>query len=131
MRARREKLGATLETADIAPALESNADPRRIARALYWQGWRISSIARHIGEKRPTVEAWKQRDKWAEATPIERIESSLETRLAVPIAKDTKDGQDFKELDLLGRQFEHTARVRKYGETGKESDLNLAIEARN
>ncbi|MFM0181774.1 terminase ATPase subunit family protein [Paraburkholderia aspalathi] len=120
-----------LETADIAPALESNADPRRIARALYWQGWRISSIARHIGEKRPTVEAWKQRDKWAEATPIERIESSIETRLAVLISKEKKDGQDFKEIDLLGRQFERTARVRKYGETGKESDLNPAIEARN
>lgn len=120
-----------LETADITPALESNADPRRIARALYWQGWRISSIAQHLGEKRPTVEAWKQRDKWAEATPIERIESSIETRLAVLIAKDQKDGRDFKEVDLLMRQVERTARVRKYGETGKESDLNPNIEARN
>jgi uncharacterized protein YjcR len=120
-----------LETSDIAPALESNADPRRIARALFWQGWRVSSIARHLGEKRPTVEAWKQRDKWAEAPAIERIESSLETRLAVLIAKDQKTGGDFKEIDLLGRQVERLARVRKYGETGKESDLNPNIEARN
>jgi uncharacterized protein YjcR len=120
-----------LETADISPALESNADPRRIARALFWQGWRVSSIARHLGEKRPTVEAWKQRDKWAEAPAIERIESSLETRLAVLIAKDQKTGGDFKEIDLLGRQVERLARVRKYGETGKESDLNPNIEARN
>jgi uncharacterized protein YjcR len=120
-----------LETSDIAPALESNADPRRIARALFWQGWRVSSIARHLGEKRPTVEAWKQRDKWAEAPAIERIESSLETRLSVLIAKDQKTGGDFKEIDLLGRQVERLARVRKYGETGKESDLNPNIEARN
>ncbi len=120
-----------LETADIAPALESNADPRRIARALYWQGWRISSIAEHIGEKRPTVEAWKQRDKWAEAQPVERMESSVETRLCALIAKPVKTGSEFKEIDLLGRMVERFARVRKYGETGKESDLNPAIEARN
>ena len=32
---------------------------------------------------------------------IERIEASLETRMAVLIAKDEKDGRDFKEIDLL------------------------------
>jgi len=120
-----------LETADIAPVLESNADPRRIARALYWQGWRVTSIARHMEMKRATVEAWKQRDEWDKAPAIERIESSLETRLMVLIAKDRKEGGDFKEIDLLGRQVERLARVRKYGETGKESDLNPNIEARN
>jgi len=130
-RARRGKLGAMLETADIAPVLESNADPRRIARALYWQGWRVTSIARHMEMKRATVEAWKQRDEWDKAPAIERIESSLETRLMVLIAKDRKEGGDFKEIDLLGRQVERLARVRKYGETGKESDLNPNIEARN
>lgn len=120
-----------IEKADITPALESNADPRRIARALYWQGWRVTSIAEHLQLKRATVEAWKQRDDWEKATPIERIESSLETRLAVLIAKPVKTGGDFKEIDLLGRQVERLARVRKYGETGKESDLNPNIEARN
>ena len=47
------------------------------------------------------------------------------------IAKPVKTGNDFKEIDLLGRQVERLARVRKYGETGKESDLNPNIEARN
>ena len=120
-----------LETADIALVLESNADPRRVARALYWQGWRVTSIARHLDMKRATVEAWKQRGDWDKAPAIERIESSLETRLMVLIAKDGKEGGDFKEIDLLGRQVERLARVRKYGETGKESDLNPNIEARN
>ena len=131
MRARRGKLADMIETADIKPALESNADPRRTARALYWQGWRITSVAEHLQLKRATVEAWKQRDEWDKAAPIERIESSLETRLAVLIAKPVKTGNDFKEIDLLGRQVERVARVRKYGETGKESDLNPNIEARN
>lgn len=116
-------------TNEAVEKLES--DPRRIARALYWQGWRVSSIARHLDAKRATVESWKQRDEWDKATPIERIESSLETRLAVLIAKTKKDGTDFKEIDLLGRQVERLARVRKYGETGKEADLNPNIEARN
>lgn len=106
-------------------------DPRRTARALYWQGWRISSIARHLGEKRSTVQAWKDRDEWDRATAIERIESSIEARMAVLIAKDKKDGGDFKEIDLLGRQIERMARVGKYAETGKESDLNPNILARN
>lgn len=113
----------------ISEVLET--DPRKTARALYWQGWRISSIARHLGEKRTTVESWKTRDEWDKATPIERIESSIETRMAVLIAKDKKDGQDFKEIDLLGRQIERMARVHRYGETGKESDLNPNILARN
>jgi uncharacterized protein YjcR len=106
-------------------------DPRRVARALYWQGWRVSSVARHLKLKRATVESWKQRDEWDKAPAIERIESSLETRLAVLIAKTDKDGRDFKEIDLLGRQVERLARVRKYDETGKESDLNPNIDARN
>lgn len=120
-----------LDTSDIAPQLENNVDPRRIARSLYWQGWRVSSIARHIGEKRSTVEAWKQRDKWADASPIDTIEMTAEMRVNVLIAKGHKDGSDYKEIDLLMRQLERVARVRKYGETGKESDLNPNIEARN
>jgi uncharacterized protein YjcR len=130
-RARHAKLAGMLDTADIAPQLENNADPRRIARALYWQGWRVSSIARHIGENRSTVEAWKQRDKWAEASPVDTIELTTEMRVNALIAKDRKDGSDYKEIDLLMRQLERIARVRKYGETGKESDLNPNIEARN
>lgn len=117
-----------LETAlSIAPEI----DPRRAARTLYWQGWRVSSIARELGLKRPTVEAWKQRDEWEKASPVEKVEAALEARLAILIAKDKKDGQDFKEIDLLGRQLERTARVTKYSETGKEKDLNPNIEARN
>ncbi len=47
------------------------------------------------------------------------------------IAKERKDGADYKEIDLLGRQIERLARVQKYGETGKEGDLNPNIAARN
>ncbi|MBD7959133.1 hypothetical protein [Comamonas avium] len=43
--------------------------------------------------------------------------------------KDNKTSGDFKEIDLLGRQIERLARVHKYSETGKESDLNPKIDA--
>jgi len=116
---------------DTVTSTTPDVDPRRAARTLYFQGWRVSSIARELGLKRATVEAWKQRDEWEKATAVDRVEASIEARLAILIAKDKKDGQDFKEIDLLGRQLERTARVTKYGETGKEGDLNPNIAARN
>ncbi|MCP1116960.1 terminase ATPase subunit family protein [Robbsia andropogonis] len=116
--------------ADVAQAAHTAA-LRDAARALYWQGWRISSIARQLKVKRPTVDAWRRRDSWSTASPVDRIASSLETRLAALIGKDAKDGRDFKEIDLLGRQVERLARVRRYGETGKEGDLNPNITGRS
>jgi uncharacterized protein YjcR len=117
-----------LETTDPQ---QCETDVRKVARSLYWQGWRVSSIAQHLHIKRSTVESWRRREKWSDADAVERIESSLETRLMVLIAKHEKDGRDFKEIDLLGRQVERLARVRKYSETGREADLNPNIEARN
>ncbi|AOJ00543.1 hypothetical protein WS70_00855 [Burkholderia mayonis] len=104
---------------------------RKVARTLYWQGWRIASIARHLDIKPATVASWCRREKWKDSTPVERIEASLEVRMMALIAKDKKDGADYKEIDLLGRQVERLARVRKYDETGKESDLNPKIASRN
>lgn len=108
-----------------------NTDPRRLARDLYWRGWRVSSIARELGEKRTTVHSWKSRDKWDAASPVERVEAALEARLCTLIAKSEKDGRDFKEIDLLGRQIERAARVRKYAEGGSEADLNPNVARRN
>ncbi|HZH44243.1 MAG TPA: terminase ATPase subunit family protein [Lysobacter sp.] len=111
-----------------APSL----DERRIARSLYWQGWRVSDIAEHLGLPRTTVESWKQRDHWDDAPAIARVESSLEARLIQLVAKDPKSGSDYKEIDLLGRQIERLARVRRYQQPGgNEGDLNSNIERRN
>lgn len=98
--------------------------PRIIARNLYWQGWRCTRIAEHLDLPVPTVHTWKTRDKWDRAKPIDRVEGTLEARLVQLIAKEEKEGKDFKEIDLLGRQMERLARVHKYSETGQEGDLN-------
>ncbi|MDN4572664.1 oxidoreductase [Pandoraea cepalis] len=109
----------------------TDLDPRRRARDLYWQGWRVARIAEQIGEKPATVHSWKRRDKWDETDPIDRVELSIEARLIQLTHKENKEGKDFKEIDLLGRQVERMQRVRKYQHTRNEVDLNPKIASRN
>ncbi len=113
---------------DIAATI----DPRRLARQMYFAGWGVTSIAERIGENRSTVEAWKQRDGWATAAPMQRVEDCLDARICQLVLKDEKTAHDFKEIDLLTRQFERLARVRRYeAPGGHEGDLNPAIANRN
>lgn len=117
----------TLAATTYTPDLE----PRRLARALYWQQWRMTSIAQHLGIPIATLSTWKRRDAWDEFTPIQRVEETLEARLQALICKEQKSGHDFKEIDLLGRQIERLARVRRYGQPGgHEGDLNPNIDKR-
>ncbi|EKN3567305.1 terminase ATPase subunit family protein [Yersinia enterocolitica] len=107
------------------------SDPRRQAALLYWQGFSVRQIAEQLSLKAPTVQSWKQRDKWEVIAPISRVESSLEARLIQLILKEVKEGRDFKEIDLLGRQIERLARVNRYSLSGNEADLNPNVANRN
>lgn len=106
-------------------------NPRKRARSLYWQGYTITYIARTLGEKPGTVSSWKRRDKWDDTSPIQRIDDALESRLILLIAKEVKSGADYKEIDLLARQLERTARVKKFSAGGNEADLNPNVANRN
>ena len=106
-------------------------EARRRARSLYWRGWGLTQIAEELGLKLPTVASWKSREKWDAAPSAVKIEDGLEERYLTLIAKEAKTGHDFKEIDLLGRQLERAARIRRFGQTGKESDLNPNIERRS
>lgn len=106
-------------------------DPRWQGRALYWQGWRLTAIARHLGVNVNTVMSWKRRGEWDKATSLQKIEATLELRLVQLIAKDVKEGRDFKEIDLLHRQLERSERIRRYREGGNETDLNPKVANRN
>ncbi|SPK73041.1 Bacteriophage P2 GPP capsid protein Terminase, ATPase subunit [Cupriavidus taiwanensis] len=106
-------------------------EPRRIARALYWQGYRVARIAEMLGVKPPTVHSWKNREQWDKADAVERIGTSIEVRMAQLVAKEIKEGKDYKEIDLLGRQIERLARVRRYEDSGNEADLNPKVANRN
>lgn len=106
-------------------------DPRRQASLLYWQGFSVKQIAEMLNQKAPTVQSWKQREKWDVIAPISRVEASLEARIIQLILKGKKEGSDYKEIDLLGRQIERLARVNRYMTTGNEVDLNPNVANRN
>lgn len=106
-------------------------DPRRQARRMYWFGWPIKAIAEDMGLARTTVQSWKDRDGWDNDPAIKRAEEGTLERYLLLIAKPDKSGKDFKEIDLLGRQIERLARVRRYSEPGgHEGDLNPKISER-
>ncbi|EKF5524785.1 TPA: terminase ATPase subunit family protein [Escherichia coli] len=106
-------------------------DPRRKARYLYWQGFRIARIAELLGGKVTTLHSWKRRDGWDESAPLERVTAVTEARLIQLTVKENKEGKDFKEIDLLWRQMERGARVERYQQGGNEVDLNPALAKRN
>jgi uncharacterized protein YjcR len=93
-------------------AYENNIDPRHHARSLYWQGWRVCRISEQLGVNQQTVQSWKSRDEWDKYSPADRVESSLEARLQILIAKDKKEGCDYKEIDLLMRQMERMGAIK-------------------
>jgi uncharacterized protein YjcR len=116
-------------------------DVRREARSLYWRGWGVTQIADELNRigatndgkplKRSTIESWKQREKWQEAPSIRAAEESTVARYNMLVAKESKTGGDFKEIDLLGRQLERFERCRRYRNSGNEADLNPKVENRN
>lgn len=83
------------------PTAASNLDPRVSARQLYWQGWRISDIARHLGIKPPVVYSWKNRDNWDGGTPMQRVAASAEVRLHLLINQPKKSDAEYKEMKNL------------------------------
>lgn len=80
---------------------QANVEPRIAARQLYWQGWRITDIARVLGLKPPAVYSWKRRDNWDGGTPIQRVAASAETRLHLLIGQPKKSDADYKEMRQL------------------------------
>ncbi|MFJ2988321.1 terminase ATPase subunit family protein [Collimonas sp. NPDC087041] len=116
----------------LAPAVvDDPAALRDAARSLYWQGWRISSIARHLKVQRSTIASWKQRDQWHLSTAIDRVEGQIEARMVQLVSKEVKSGSDFKEIDLLTRSLVQMSRKRRYDGGGNEADLNPNLDKRN
>lgn len=104
----------------FAPALVQ----RLKARSLYWRHWSVQQISDELKIPYTTVSSWKTRHKWDDADPIARAsEGTLERYLAL-VDKEKKTGSDYKEIDLLGRQFERFERINRYRDGGNEADLN-------
>lgn len=122
-----------MEEQTIEQALpEVSADSKRQAQVMYFSGYKIAEISRQLNIPTSTISSWKEREKWDDFAPVGRVELTLESRLNLLILKENKSGADYKEIDLLGRQMERMARVKKYsfGE-GNEVDLNPKLANRN
>ena len=111
---------------------DNTADAKRQAQVMYFSGYKIAEISRQLNIPTSTISSWKEREKWDDFAPVGRVELTLESRLNLLILKENKNGADYKEIDLLGRQMERMARVKKYsfGE-GNEVDLNPKLANRN
>ena len=81
--------------------IAQNIDPRLVARSLYWQGWKITAIGRHLGLKPATVHSWKQRENWDGGTPMQRVASSIEARLIQLVNLPNKSDGVYKEMRQL------------------------------
>lgn len=107
-------------------AVPSIVAERTKARSLFWRGWTVQQIANDLELPYATVYSWKVRHKWDDAPAIQRAEEGTLERYLTLLAKDNKTSGDFKEIDLIGRQFERLARVARYADGGNEADLNPA-----
>ena len=105
---------------------------RRQARSLYWRGWSYGQISEELQLNRDTVKSWSRRDGWDAAPSIRKLEDCLEVRWMMLVAKERKTGEDYKEIDALGRQVAALAKVRRYeAPGGHEGDLNEKVANRN
>ncbi len=128
-----DDVGAMLARNDaVGFPVSENLDPRRFAKFLYWSFWRLCDIAEFIGESENTIASWKRRDAWDVSSPLERCEGVLEARYITLIWKGLKDGRDFKEINLLGREMVTMAKIRRYEQPGGHSGhLNDKVANRN
>lgn len=128
-----DDIGAILARNDaVGFPISENLDPRRFAKFLYWSAWRPTAIAEFLDVPEGTIASWKNRDGWDASSSLQRVEGVLEARIITLIWKGLKEGRDFKEIDLLGRQMVTIARVRKFeGEGGHTGHLNDKVANRN
>lgn len=102
-----------------------NVEPRIAARQLYWQGWRITDIARTLGLKPPVVYSWKNRDNWDGGSPVLRIAMSAETRLHALINQPKKSDADYKEMKNLTALIQGYPRKGDWGDLTEKSSLHM------
>lgn len=121
----------TAKSEDAAISRQVARAQRREARSLFWRGWQLKQIEEELGVNYNTLASWCRRDGWENDSPVAVIEDRIEVKIAALLDKEPFTEGDMKRVDFMTRQLERTARVRKFGETGKEGDLNPKVANRN
>ncbi len=112
------------------PAMLIDMTLRHEAASLYWQGFKVTEISEKLKTPYQTIDSWKRRDAWDDASIAKRIKTCSHARLVQLIAKPEKTDHDFKEIDSLGKLLERTARIQKFENGGAPSDLNPKLKKR-
>ncbi len=111
-------------------AQDIHQNSENIARTMFWQGYKISDIADILKIAYGTIDSWKRRGKWDQASVVKKCEISVEARLVKLIAREGKDQKDLNEMESLIKILERTARITQFGKSGKISDINPNIKQR-
>lgn len=98
---------------------------------LYWAGWTVRQLSDAFAIPYGTIDSRKRRQKWNDASNLEKTHACINARYRALILKATKTPHEIQEMEVLGKQIERMARVAKYEKTEKESDLNPNIKKRN
>lgn len=107
-------------------------DPKTRARSLFWCGWDVSDIAEALEIPRTTVQSWKDRGKWDEASPRVKAAECTYVRYMQLVMKETYTPSDVRDIDLLGRRIESFEKIRRFHEPdGHSGDLNDKVANRN
>jgi uncharacterized protein YjcR len=117
--------------AQVAQTALTRSFLQRQARSLYWRGWRLRDIAEEFSLPYQTVNSWKRRGEWDDASPRQIIEDRIEAKIAAYLDRDDFNEGHMKRVDFLTRMMERMARVAKFEVSGKPSDLNPKIARRN
>lgn len=76
------------------------------------------------------MQSWKQRENGTISRRFPALNPALKREWCSSFSRQ-KEGSDYKEIDLLGRQIERLARVSRYMNSGNEADLNPNVANRN
>ena len=71
------------------------------ARGLFWQGWRVSDIAKELCVSKPTLYSWVKRENWKNTEPRLRASICADDRLSQLYFRENKTEKDYKEMRHL------------------------------
>lgn len=115
-----------------APIKDLGLKPRMLARHLYFKGYDCAEIAGILHEKAATVRQWKNRDNWDNLAAHQLAHEAALKKWFQLMDKDEWNSKDVRDIDLLGRQFEREAKIRKFeSKEGHSGDLNPKVNNRN
>ena len=104
--------------------MNKNLDTKTQAKYLYWQGWKITAIAKAVGEKATTVYSWCARENWKGTAPLDKVAACVESRLIHLISTPDKTAAEYKEIKELERLLVSVSRPKESKEDKSHHNPN-------